>query len=56
MSNHWDDSGTRMELRVVFERLLARLSDLKLDPDVPPTRGCNPGFETIERMPVLRPR
>jgi cytochrome P450 family 142 subfamily A polypeptide 1 len=49
-------SLARMELRVVFERLLARLPDLALDPAEPPSRGCNPGLETIERMPVLRGR
>ena len=46
-------SLARMELRVVFERILSRLPDLWLDPDAPPVRGSNPGLETIECMPVV---
>jgi cytochrome P450 len=46
-------SLARMELRVVFERILQRLPALALDPEGgPPISGGNPGLATIERMPV----
>lgn len=47
-------SLARMQLRVLLERILARLPELALDPDEPPVEGRNPGLETIEQMSVLR--